>query len=74
MVNWLNVQIEHTFWETNQLANHISNTTINQAELQHFHSFNQLSSMVWRITSMDKRCIPTITIKTRNITVNQSRA
>ncbi|KAK6780201.1 hypothetical protein RDI58_022385 [Solanum bulbocastanum] len=61
-MNRLNVQIEHTFREANQLANHITNTAISQAELQQFHSFNQLSSMGRRILNTDRRGIPTIRI------------
>ncbi|KAK4707484.1 hypothetical protein R3W88_032976 [Solanum pinnatisectum] len=68
LMNTLHIHIKHIFREANQLADFITNTTIDQEEKQQFLNFNQLPSRVKKILNMDKQQIAIIRIRTRRIT------
>lgn len=63
LMGHINVQIEHIFRESNQLAYHITNTIFDQKEVMQVYSFNQLKRMGRKILNNDKSGIPKVRIK-----------
>ncbi|KAK4727000.1 hypothetical protein R3W88_031917 [Solanum pinnatisectum] len=64
------VLFNHIFIETNQLADFIKNTTINQEDMKQFYSFNQQPSLGRKILNMYKNQIPTIRVRIKSINNN----
>ena len=51
----IQIQIVHIFREVNQLANCITNISINQENRQQYHIFQDLPSIARKILNMDKK-------------------
>ena len=51
----IRIQIVHIFREVNQLANCITNISINQENRQQYHRFQDLPSSARNILNMDKQ-------------------
>ncbi|KAG5579118.1 hypothetical protein H5410_049745 [Solanum commersonii] len=58
----------YIYIEGNQLADCITNITINHEDKQQYASFYELPIKASKILNMDKQQIPTIRIRTRRIT------
>lgn len=62
-----NIIFKHIFREGNQLADFITNLAIQQEGKHQFSSFQQLPSYARRILNTDKYQLPSLRIKTQNI-------
>ncbi|KAH0679660.1 hypothetical protein KY284_020745 [Solanum tuberosum] len=72
MVEQINMQVQHIFRETNQLADYVANTAINTEAKQVFLNFNQLPSKGRKLLNIDKHNIPSFRIKTRRINIDNN--
>ncbi|WMV31014.1 hypothetical protein MTR67_024399 [Solanum verrucosum] len=73
MMEISNTQIRHIYREANQLADFITNTTIDQEGKLQYHGFYQLPSKARGILNMDKQQIAAIRIRTRRINITNSQ-
>lgn len=62
-----NIQLQHTFKESNQLADQLANETFSLEEKLQYYNFRQLPSFARKILNMDKSQIPSLGISTKPI-------